>query len=127
MSHFTTVKTQMVEKEYLRGALEDLGYAVQEGEVDIRGFGGNRTRVELKIDSGSPGYDIGFRQAGQAYELVADWWGIHTVDRAQLVQQTTQRYAYRATMARLAEQGFSLAREEVDQANRIHLVLRRLG
>jgi len=126
MSHFTRIKTQMVEREYLKRALKDLGYAWEEGNVEVRGYGGRRTRVEIKVGAGSRGYDIGFRKAGSAYEIVADWWGIRGISREEFPQQVTQRYAYHAARAKLEEQGFALVSEEVQEGERIHLLLRRM-
>jgi len=116
----------MVEKSYLIQALADLGYTCEEGHVEIRGFGGNRTRVEMKVTTKNPGYDIGFRNAGNAYEIVADWWGIRDTNREQFLQQVLQRYAYHAARAKLEEQGFTLVNEEVQDGERVHLVLRRM-
>jgi hypothetical protein len=133
MSHFTRIKTQMVEKEYLLRALEDLDYSCEEGDVEARGFGGQRAHVEIKaVPKGSllhkigVGHDIGFRKTGGAYEIVADWWGIHGVNREQFLQQVTRRYAYHAARAKLEERGFDLVSEEVQEGERIHLVLRRM-
>lgn len=79
MSHFTSIKTKIVEKKYLKQALSDLGHAYQDGNVQIRGYNGNRTQVEIAVPTKSSGYDIGFRKSGNAYEAVADWWGkIHS-------------------------------------------------
>lgn len=124
MSHFTRIKTRMVEQEYLTRALKDLGYACEEGDVKIRGFGGRRTQVQIRVKS--RGYDIGFRKVGGAYEVVADWWGVRGVKQKQFIQQVSQRYAYHATRAKLEEQGFTLVSEEVQDGDRIHLVLRRM-
>jgi hypothetical protein len=55
MSHFTRMQTQMVEKSYLMQALADLGSTCAEGHVEIRGFGSNRTRVEIKVTTKNPG------------------------------------------------------------------------
>lgn len=126
MSHFTCMKTQMVEKEHLMHALEDLGYACEEGRVKIRGFGWSRARVDIKVATKSRGYDIGFRKEGDAYELVADWWGIDDISEERFVQQVTQRYAYHAARAKLEKQGFELVGEDVQEGERIHLVLRRM-
>jgi len=82
--------------------------------------------VEIKIPTKSPGYDIGFRRAGNAYEIVADWWGIRDINQTQFLQQVTQRYAYHAARAKLEAQGFALVNEEVQEGERIHLVLRRM-
>lgn len=126
MSHFTSIKTQIVEKEYLKQALTHLGYSYQEGNVQIRGYAGNRTSVEIKVVTNNPSYDIGFHKVGNAYEIVADWWGIDDIQQEQFLQQLNQRYAYNAARAKLEAQGFSLVSEEVQEGERIHLVLRRI-
>lgn len=125
MSHFTSIKTQIVEKEYLKRSLSDLKMAYSEGNVQIRGYQGIRTDVEIKIPTNNSGYDIGFRKVGNAYEVVADWWGIRDFNQQEFVQQVYQHYAYHAAKAKLEEQGFSLVSEEVQSGERIHLVLRR--
>lgn len=71
------------------------------------------------------GYDIGFRKVDNAYEVIADWWGIRDISQEKFVQQVYQRYGHHATKAKLEEQGFSLVSEEVQEGERIHLVLRR--
>jgi hypothetical protein len=126
MSHFTRIKTQIVEKKYLTRALQDLNYACEEGDVKIRGFGGQRTAVEIKIPTSNSGYDVGFRKSGDAYELIADWYGIRDINQKQFVQQVTQRYVYHATKEKLEEQGFTLVTEEVERDGRVHLTLRRV-
>ena len=125
MSHFTTIKTKIVEKEYLKQALSELGHNYQEGNVNIRGYQGIQTPVAIKIPTKNYGYDIGFRQSNNAYEIVADWWGIKDIKQEQFLQQVSQRYAYHAAKAKLEEQGFSLVSEEAKAGDRIHLVLRR--
>lgn len=127
MSHFSRIKTKLVEREYLLKALADLGHACQEGKQEIRGYSGNRTPVDIKIATKSAGFDIGFQKTGDAFELVADWWGIKDINQQQFVQQLNQRYAYHATTAKLEEQGFSVTSEEKDNDGRIHLMLRRMA
>jgi hypothetical protein len=127
MSHFSRIKTQMVEQTYLLQALKDSGYTCEVGEhLKIRGFGGSQTHVEIKVPTKFLSYDIGFRKSGNVYECVADWWGIHGINQQKFMQQITQRYAYHAVRSKLEEQGFSLASEEVQEGNRIHLQLRRI-
>lgn len=125
MSHFSRIKTQMVEKEYLKQALADLGYAFEEGDVKVRGWLGRRVPVEIKVRTSNPGYDIGFRKGDAAYECVADWYGVRGVSQHRFLEQVTQRYAYHAALARLKEQGFDLVNEEIQKNGQIHLVLRR--
>jgi hypothetical protein len=127
MSHFTRLKTRLKVREHLIAALEDLGYECEEGTVEVRGFGGNRTSVDIRVRTKSAGYDIGFRRNGGGYELVADWWGIREWTQESFLGAVTQRYAYRAARAALEqEQDFSLVSEEVDEDGRIRLVLRRM-
>ena len=127
MSHFTTVKTQMVDAAFLKAALVDLGYAPEEGDVRVRGFAGEQTPAQIKVATGNKGYDIGFTRVGDRYELVADWYGIRDVQQDALVRQLTQRYAYHAARAKLEEQGFTLVQEEQQQGGQVHLVLRRMA
>ena len=49
MSHFSTVKTQLRKKEYLKQALIDLGYVPQEGENLVRGYRGQTVKAEMTI------------------------------------------------------------------------------
>lgn len=124
MSHFTRVRTQIMELAYLKQALDDLEYRYEEGRLKIRGFAGRKTPVDLKIHT--KGYPIGFRKAGNAYELVADWWGVRGVNQQTFLQEITRRYAYHAAREKLEAQGFSLVSEEVEEDAQIHLVLRRM-
>ena len=125
MSHFTRLKTKMTVREHLTGALEDLGYRCQEGDVEIRGYDGNRTKVQIRVPTANVGYDIGFTESGGSYALIADWWGIQDVQPEAFVRDLTKRYAYRAARATLEEQGFALVDEEVAEDGRLHLTLRR--
>ena len=126
MSHFTQIKTRIVEKEALLSALRDLGYNPEVGNVEVRGYKGIRTPGEIMIATKSRDYDIGFRKVDGLYEVVADWFGLPDIDRRQFLDQLSQRYAYHAARAKLEDQGFVLASEEVQPDGRIHLVLRRM-
>ena len=126
MSHFTTVQTQIVLKEFLKKALEDLGMRCEEGNVEVRGYGGARTPVEIRVPTRNQGYDLGFRKQGENYELVADWWGIRDIKREEFVPRLTQRYAYHAAKDRLEQQDFTIVEEEVQQDQTIHITVRRM-
>ena len=106
----------------------DLGYSYEEGEgVQIRGWGGRKTQVELKVPTRNAGYDIGFARSNGCFDIVADWWGIREIKPAQFTETLTRRYAYHAVLDRLQEQGFALAQEETAKDGRVHLVLRRMA
>ena len=109
-------KTQMVEREYLIQALEDLGYRW----TGNAGLGLLGPRIDIKVR----GRNVGFRKTGGSYEMVTR--GVVT-RQTKFLQQVTQRYAYHVARAKLEEQGFVLSSEEVQKDGRIHLVLRRMA
>jgi hypothetical protein len=103
----------------------DLGYQCERGQLEIRGYQGARMAVEIRMRANA-GFDIGFRKQGDCYDRVADWWwGIRGINKEALLGQLTQRYAYHATRAQLAQQGFDLISETRESDERLHLVLRR--
>jgi hypothetical protein len=127
MSHFTRIKTKMVEKAFITQALDDLGYGWEEGKLQMQGFLGERAGVEIKVRTPDKGYEIGLRKSGDAYEIIADWYGVRGVRKNEFQQQLMQRYAYHAARAKLMEQGFDLVSEATEQDGRLHLVLRRVS
>lgn len=129
MSHFTRLETKLVDRQHLLSALADLGYAYEEGDVSIGAYGGQRTAVDIRVPTRNPAYGMGFRREreGDAFELVADWFGVREHDREQVLASVTRRYAYRAAVDSLSQQGFGLVSEEQDDEGRVHLVLRRMA
>ncbi len=123
MSHISRLKTQIVEKEYLLQALQDLGYEYEEGDLKIGGIL-ESTRAEIRVRLRMSN-DIGFRKAGDHYEIVADWWGVRGVKEKEFAGQVFQRYAYHAARARLERQGFALVEEQSKEDGQIRLVMRR--
>ncbi len=128
MSHFTRIETKLVDRNHLLAALTDLGYRYEEGDVEIGGYNGQRTKVDIKVPTAKAAYDIGFVREADRYELVADWLMLrNVVDRNELLAAVTRRYAYHATLDRLQQEGFGLVTEEREADGRVHLVLRRMA
>ena len=125
MSHFSRIKTQIVEKDFLIKALKDLGFTVEEGDLKVKGFGGQKVAVQV-IATQRFSYPIGFRKNQNSYEIIADWYGVRGSKRAKFKNELMQRYAYHATRSKLEEQGFSLISEEVEEKGQIRIVLRRM-
>lgn len=126
MSHFSRIKTQMVDKEFVLKALKDLGFSYEEGSQEVRGFGGQKTAVEIRVPL-KLSYDFGLRKAAGGYEIIADWFGVRGVTQKDLTQKLNQRYAYHAARAKLEQQGFSMVEEKVEETGQIRIVLRRLA
>ncbi len=127
MSHFTRIKTQMVESRFITASLDDLGYQYEVGVVKIKGYMGQQTKAQIRVPTKSPKFDIGFSRSNGHYEVVADWWGIKEIKQPVFVQEVSRRYAYHATKEKLAEQGFTLVEEQEEKSGRLHLVMRRVG
>lgn len=127
MSHFTKLKTKLVERTHLLRALRDLGFEPRE-DATVKGWAGLRKSAEVVITPASGSYDVGFiKTSDGTHDMVADWMGVRGIKRGPFLEKLAQRYAYRTTVAKLEEQGFALASEETDTGGRIHLTLRRMA
>ncbi len=123
MSHFTRIKTKIVDLLYLRRALKDLNLEYQEGKVKIRGYLGRKVAVDLRIRM-PEGYDIGFVKSGDTYEVVADWEMVKTFSQESFVKEVTRRYAYHVVKDQLEIQDYKLV-EERRQGEAVSLTMRR--
>ena len=127
MSQFTKVQTKITDLDCVKAALTDLGLAWQEGAVDVRGYRGAREQADLVVRTGSA-YDVGLRKVGEAYELVADWWGVETgtgVVQDEFVSRLTERYAYHKVLGEVRKHGFTVATEETQADRTIKVVVRK--
>jgi hypothetical protein len=127
MSHFSTVKTELRDREALVEALTDLGHPPAPEARQVRGYRGQTVMADLAVPS-ADGADIGFRwnESSGCYELVTDldlWKQPVPVER--FLARLTQRYALRTILAATAAEGFSV-QEQADQVDgSIELVVTR--
>ncbi len=110
MSHFTTIKVQIKKGEVLLHVLQELGYQVEQN-TNVRGYMGDTTNAEYVIKQ-SNGYDLGFRQNGESYELVADFWGAK-INQQEFINNISQRYAHKTLMETIQTEGLNVEEEEV--------------
>ena len=127
MSHFSTVKTELRQLEPLVKALEELGYAPDQGERPVRGYRGQTVTADLAI-AVQEGGDIGFRwnSSSESYELVTDldlWKQQIPVER--FLSKLTQRYALNTVLAATAKEGFQVAEQTNTEDGSIELVVTR--
>ncbi len=127
MSHFSTVKTQLRKKEFLKQALIDLGYVPNEGENLVRGYRGQTVKAEMIVEM-SKGSEIGFRwnEGSKSYELVTDldlWKQSIPVER--FLAQVTQRYALNTVIDSTAQEGFQISEQKQNVDGSIELVVTR--
>jgi hypothetical protein len=127
MSHFSTLKTELRDRDALIEALRDLGHQPECGERSIRGYRGQTEVAELAVVPEAGG-DIGFRWDavhGQ-YELVTDldlWRQPVPVER--FLAQLTQRYALRTILAASMAEGFQVQEQTQHLDGSIELVVSR--
>lgn len=123
MSHFSKVKTKIVNLVHLKRALAEMELQVEEGSVKIRGYLGRKMKVDLKIRT-PEGYDIGFVKSGDTYEVVADWEMVKSYTQESFVQALTHRYATSVVKEQLLEQDYQVV-QETRQGETLSLTLRR--
>jgi Protein of unknown function (DUF1257) len=134
MSHFTILKTQLTDPHALTKALSDAGYKqveVHEVAQPLYGYRGDQRPETAEIIIrrnyvGASSNDLGFkRQTDGTYTAI-----ISSADRykhnQEWLNKVSQRHAYHVTMAKLAEQGFTLLQDEQQQDGRIHITVRRM-
>lgn len=127
MSHFSTIQTELRDRDALLAALGDLGYSPSEEVQAVRGYRGQQVTAELAIRQ-EQGGDIGFRLNPESgcYELVADldlWRQPVPVER--FLSQVNQRYALRTILAATAEEGFQVSEQTQQLDGSIELVVTR--
>jgi hypothetical protein len=127
MSHFSTVKTELRDRDALVAALVDLGHAPSLESRAVRGYRGQQVTADLVVSQPN-GADIGFRlnpELGR-YELVTDlelWQQPVPVER--FLAQLGQRYALSTILAASAEEGFQVSEQTNKLDGSIELVVTR--
>lgn len=135
MSHFTTLRTHLTDRDALVAALCDVGHPdveVHDDAQPLHGFRGDvrAQRAHVIIRRRHVGYmsnDLGFaRQADGRFDAVISDFDRGRYDAAWLARLTA-RHAYHVTATTLAAQGFDLVEEQQDRDGTVRLLLRRVG
>lgn len=134
VSHFTTLRTAITDRDALVAALADVGYRQVEVHDDaqpLEGFEGDaraqRGHVIVRRNNiGRLSNDLGFEQQADGHFTAV----ISEYDRskhdATWLQQVTARHAYHVTASTLASQGFDMVDEKTERDGTVRLVLRRM-
>ena len=127
MSHFSTVKTELRDRQALIDALTDHGHTPADGSREVRGYRGQTVTADLAVPQ-SHGGDIGFRwnATSGAFELVTDldlWKQPQPVER--FLAQLTQRYALRTILSASLAEGFQVGEPTHQRDGSIELVVTR--
>ena len=123
MSHISVMKIAFADRNLLIQAIRDLGYETEDGEALCITDGIKSVRVDFLVKIPYT-ESIGFRKGKNGWQLTADWFRVN-LDRREFENRLKQRYAYLSVRQSLESQGFNITEETRDEAQRIHIVLRR--
>jgi len=123
MSHFSTIKTKIKDKEILIEALNLLQYNVQNDQELINPI--NHRHEKVKVDV-SITDDVGFKWNGDSYDLVADeqTWDLD-VPVQRFIDKLTQQYAIQNIKKVTAKDGFTIENEIKNVNGEVELVVTR--
>ena len=115
MSHFSTVKTMIKDKDILIKSLEDLNVVVSESEQYVKDYNGNEVLVDVCIEQENDN-NIGFVLNDDSYELVADlqYWK-QSVPVDVFLARLTQKYSINIVVDTLKEEGYDIDNFNIDE------------
>ena len=125
MSHFTSIKTKLYDRETIEKSLSDLNIKWETEINKIRGYNNQEELAEIVIKQNN-NHDIGFKWNGKEYELVTDlmfWDQKYSVNK--FLNQVNQRYAFNLITKVSEEQSFQYVEAGNQQDGSIRLLLRK--
>ena len=128
ISHFTTIKTKITDKECLIEALQKLNYIVKEN-IPIRGYSGIKRHGDVVVQTGTS-YDVGFIKKPDGFSLVADWYGAtRAVQRSQqdFLQVVQKEYATQKVVKAITQKGYRIQSRRTTETGEIKLVVVNRG
>ena len=131
MSHFTKLRTKMIDKECLINTLENLNYNVLENSA-IQGYGGRTRKGDIVIKT-HRSYDIGFIKSTRdgSYEIVADWYGAASAigkNQTDFLKEVQKEYAITKVIQEIRKKGYRLkSRQYIENTGEVKLLVVKRG
>ena len=135
MSHFSRIRTRLVDANALVSALKELGFnhvELHEQAQHLYGYLGDVRQQTAEViirraHIGKASNDIGFKRGadGGFDAIISDY--DRTKYSQKWIDKLTQIYGYNVTRSNLVKQGFTVVTEEKADDESIHLVLRRMS
>jgi hypothetical protein len=135
MSHFSRIRTRLVDEDALVSALKELGFnhvELHEQAQHLYGYLGDVRQQTAEViirraHIGKASNDIGFKRGadGGFDAIISDY--DRTKYSQKWIDKLTQIYGYNVTRRNLVKQGFTVVTEEKADDESIHLVLRRMS
>jgi hypothetical protein len=127
MSHFTTIKTEILDPEILKKTLSDLKFEFQENGK-IPGPEGRIENVDIAVKIfGSLCLGFNKRSGEENYEIRGISEVLNHKEVRKSINLIQSEYAYRKIIYETRKRGFSLIQEERLQTGTIKLVLRKVA
>jgi len=124
MSHFSTIKTKIKDKDVLIKALNSLSYSAQENVLLDNPV--DHQHEQVKVEVGITRY-VGFkRHSDGTLNLVAEldaWEEPFPIER--FLQKVTQEYAKCIVVETAQSKGFNVTTEQKDVDNTIEIVMEK--
>jgi hypothetical protein len=127
MSHFTTIKTEILDPEILKKALSDLKFEFQENGK-ISGYQGRVENADIVVKISGSWY-LGFNKMSgeENYEIRGTSEVLNQKEVKESINLIRSEYAYRKIIHETRKRGFNLVQEERLKAGAIKLVLRKVA
>ena len=127
MSHFTTIKTEILDFDILKRTISDLGFSMKENDWHI-GHDGQMEDIDLSVRI-APQSDLQFKKGvpGKGYVITAVVEPLEREKTRRIIQMIQQEYAYRKVLHETRKRGFSLVQEERVKAGVIKLILKKVA
>ena len=107
-SHFSSVSTQLKDKDLLIQSLYDMNenFNILDESTKVRGYNNVEVIADVVIKQ-ETGYDIGFTLNGNVYEMVTDlqFWN-QNVPVEVFLEKLSQRYSFNSIIKSCNEEGY---------------------
>ena len=127
MSHFTTIKTEILDPEILKETLSDLKFEFRENG-QIPGHQGRIENVDIAVKIfGSSCLGFNKRSEEENYEIKGTSEFLNQREVKESINRIRSEYARRKIIHETRKRGFSLVQEERSKTGAIKLVLRKVA
>ena len=130
MSHFTKLKTKILDRECLLKALRNLNYEFEENS-SIRGYN-RRTRPGNIVIKTNGEFNVGFvrKSSDLSFQILADWYGAAQANgctRKDFINKVQKEYATTKVLHELRKKGYRIKSRSISDTGEIKLLVVKRG
>ena len=125
MSHFTKIKTKIIDKAVLFTVLKQLNCKIIETNSISQNIQGQKIKIEFFVEL-NPMHKIGFaRGKDGSYDIIADWWGVDKDLKKSFIRNIMQNYSLEIISQEMKKKGYNIVEQKNIENNTIKVVLRK--